>query len=98
EDGDAAFARLQLARHQLHERRFAGAVRTQQSRDARRNGQRDVIQSDHLSVPLREVIRGDDRRAAHATISTPRMRRSRMTADTPMSASTTPSEMNQGVS
>ena len=80
-----ALARLQLTGDQLHERRLAGAVRAEQAGDAGRHGHRDVVQADHLAVPLRQVI-GDDhdrrRRSAHATTSTPRTRRSSTSAET----------------
>ncbi len=90
---DGALARLELPGHQLHERGLAGAIRPQQSRDARRNGHGDVVEATHLPVPLRHVIglnehrldsrlpTPDSRRreaGRHVTISTPRTRRCRM--------------------
>src|SRR5262249_43652227 len=64
---------------------------------------RDVIQADHLAVPLRQMIRGDDRRAgltvaAHAITSTPRTRRSRISPDATTRPMMTKSDTIHGVS
>ena len=64
EHADRSLARLELPGHELHERRLAGAVRAEQAGDAGRHRQRDVVQADHLAVPLRQVVGGDDRPAA----------------------------------
>ena len=51
-----ALARFELTGDQLHERRLAGAVRTEQPGDARRHVHGDIVQSDHLPVPLRDLL------------------------------------------
>src|SRR5581483_5167892 len=94
-DADRSLARLQLARDQLHERRLAGAVRAEQPGDAGRDGDADVVEPDHLPVPLRQMIGGDD---AHATTSTPRTRRSSTTPDAAITSATTRNETGHGVS
>src|SRR5204863_3539763 len=91
ENRDAALARLQLTRHEFHERRFACTVGTEQPRNARRHSRRHVVEADDLSVPFRQVIGGDDVRdgrrfrsgvPTHETTSTPRTRRSSTTPET----------------
>src|SRR5439155_12309649 len=97
--GHLALARLELTGDQLEECRLPRSVRAEQARDPRRHVQRDVVQSDHLAVPLRHVRRGDDRRGlAHATTSTPRTRRSSTNAASATSVIKTASDSGQGVS
>ena len=88
EHRDRALARPELAGDELHERALAGAVGPEQPGDAGRHVHRDVVQADDLAVPLRQVVGGEDRRA-HATISTPRTRRSRTEIDTASRPSST---------
>src|SRR4030095_12327389 len=107
---DIAFARIELTGDELHERALAGAVRPEQTRDARRHADRDVVQTDHLSIPLRQMIRGHDGHGlpgrpravqggpAHHTTSTPRTRRSRTEIETATRPSNTSSDTNTGVS
>src|SRR4029079_9373626 len=57
-----AFARLWLTRGELPEGGLAGAVGAEKARDARRHADADVVEADHLAVPLRHVLGGDDRR------------------------------------
>src|SRR5262249_56302158 len=71
-----------------------GEVRPGRAGDPCRDRNRHIVQTDDLAVPLREVIRDDD----HATTSTPRTRRSRMSADTTTRPTMTSSETIQGVS
>jgi hypothetical protein len=52
ENSDGALARLQLPGHELEESRFAGAVRAEQTGDASANRNGDVIEANHLPVPL----------------------------------------------
>src|SRR6185436_6894634 len=75
EHAHAAGARPQLAGHDLHERRLPRPVRTEQAGDAFGYRHGDVVQAGHVAVPLRQVLGRDD----HATTSTARTRRSRMT-------------------
>ena len=107
EHRDSPLARLELAGDELHERRLAGAVRAEEAGDARRHSERDVVQADHLTVPLGDVIGTDNRDHVrhgslgldhHATTSTPRTRRSSTNADAPMSTAMIRNDTGTGVS
>src|SRR4029453_17110160 len=75
EHTNGALAWLQFASHDFHEGRLAGAVRTQQTRNTDGHGDGDVVQPRDLPIPLREMLGGN---RGHATISTARIRRSRI--------------------
>ena len=76
EHRDLALAGHELSGHELHECRLARAIGPEQAGDSRRHAQRDVVEADHLPVPFREMVGSNDRGRRHATISTPRTRRS----------------------
>jgi hypothetical protein len=63
-DLDRAAAGPQEAAHQLHQRRLAGAVGTEQADHAAAHGPGDVADAQHRAVPLRAAL-GDDDRGAH---------------------------------
>ena len=60
EHPDAAPRRHDQARHQVHQRRLAGAVRTDQARDSGRDLQVDAVDAEHVAVELRHVLEGDE--------------------------------------
>ena len=93
EHAHRAFARLELAGDQLHERRLAGAVRTEQAGDAGWDGDGHVVEAGYLSVPLRQMLGGHD----HVTTSTPRTRRSSTNTDAARSSATTSSAAENGI-
>ncbi len=51
-----ALVRLQLPGDELEERRLARAIRSEQAGHAAADGDRDVVEPDHLAVPLRQVL------------------------------------------
>ena len=59
EHADAAARGAQQAGHQVHQRGFAGAVRTDQAGDAGRNRQRHAVHAEHVAVELRDVVEDD---------------------------------------
>ncbi len=101
EDRHRALARPELAGDELHERRLAGTVRTEESRDAGRHPHADVVEADDLAVPLRHMLGGDDRSGgagrAHVTTSTPRTRRSRIEIEIATSPTITMRDTCHGV-
>src|SRR4029077_1918120 len=98
EDAHRPFARFELTGDQLHERRLAGAFRPEQTGEAGRHRHRHVVQADHLAVPLRQMVGGDDAGCRHATTSMPRTRRSRMKPDTAIRPTIINSATGHGVS
>src|SRR5262249_39267478 len=59
-----------LTGNQLHQGRLAGAIRTEQRREPRRDFAADVVYADHLAVPARDALQRDHPR----TTSTARTR------------------------
>ena len=47
------------AGHQIHERGFAGAIRSDQAGDPGRNREIDAIDAQHVAVKLRDVVEDD---------------------------------------
>src|SRR5690242_6775318 len=62
EDTHFPLAGMELPRRQLQKRRLAGAVGTEQPGDARRNPERNVVDADDVTVPLRYGTEVDNRR------------------------------------
>src|SRR5205085_1238776 len=72
-DGRVAFRRHEQAAEDADERRFAGAVRTEQTEDfAARNLQRDVVERAKRAEVFRDVLHVDADLGAHALPFTPR--------------------------
>ena len=66
------------ARHEVHDRRLARAVRPDQAGDARRDVQRDAVDAEHLAVELRDFVEDDCEPAPlHARSRGPRRSRLR---------------------
>ena len=85
EDRERALARPELTGDELHERRLAGAVRTEQAGDAGRH--RDVTSFSPITWPYHfDTWSATTMRRSHATTSMPRTRRSRTTIDAPISS------------
>ena len=74
QDRDPTAARAHQARHQVHERRLAGAVRPDEAGDARRQRERDAVDAQHFAVELRDVVEDDRALRAHDTTSRARSR------------------------
>ncbi len=78
EDSDGPLAGPDLRGAQAHERRLAGAVRAEQSRDPRTDFQVDFVQRNDFAVPAGDVAKRDS--GIHDPISTLRIRRSTISA------------------
>src|SRR5262249_45756353 len=70
---------------------------SEESGNTGRHGQCDVVQPDDLSVPFRQILGRDRGRQVHATISTPRTRRSSTRAETTTSRRIISSDTAHGV-
>src|SRR5262245_7674062 len=56
---DAAVVGEDQAGHQIHQRRLARPVRSDEARDSWRDVQRDAVYAEHLAVKLRDVFEND---------------------------------------
>src|SRR6185369_11616587 len=86
----------QLADHHLQERRLAGAVRSEEARDAARHAQRHVVDRDDLAVPFGRMLALDEGRAHDATTSTAESRLRRSANDPATRSATNAAEIHTG--
>src|SRR5262249_52146345 len=94
QDAYAALARLELPGGELQERRFAGAIRAEQTRDAGVDPQRQLVDADDVAVPLGDAVELDDRRYLNRSSDFTRV--CRIHAESPKRPASTPADQYHG--
>src|ERR1700722_13003726 len=89
-----ALARKELSRCQLKQRRFTGAIGTEQTRDARGNVERELVDTDDVAVPLGNLVEFHDR--FYLRRSSDFTRKLRMHTEIPKSTTSTNADHCQG--